>query len=301
MHDHSNGHGHHHHYSEESNIAIAFFLNLSFTIIELIGGTLTNSTAILADAVHDLGDSLSIGMAWILSRLSKRPSDHSFTYGFQRLTLLGALINGIILTGGSAWVLTETIPRLFDPVLPKVEGMFLLAILGVTVNGYAALRLSSGKTLAERMLNWHLIEDVLGWVAVLIVSIVLYFWQWALLDALLSFGFTMFILLNVIKTLYQTIRIFLQATPEETNYQKIKDDIRQMPNVSEIHHLHLWSLDGARHVLTAHIVLNEHVRIDEQKNLKERIRVYLADYQLEHTTIEFEFSDEQCRDDKPTT
>jgi len=295
-HDHSQP-GHHHHHSEDA-IAWAFFLNLGFTIIELIGGVLTNSTAIMADAVHDLGDSLSIGLAWFLNSLGKKPSDKQFSYGYRRFTLLGAVVNGIILILGSTWVLLESIPRLTNPEMPLVEGMFALAILGTVVNGFAAFKLSRGNSMAERMLNWHLLEDVFGWVAVLIVSIILYFVELPILDPLLSLSFTFFILFNVCKTLYQTVRLFLQATPSKEEYVKIRQDIKAMDHVGDIHHLHVWSLDGARHVLTAHIVMSELVGISEQRALKKGISHYLASYDFEHTTIELEFSDELCRDSK---
>jgi cobalt-zinc-cadmium efflux system protein len=292
MHEH-----HHHHDSETSNIAWAFFLNLGFTIIEFVGGLLTNSTAIMADAIHDLGDSLSIGLAWVLNRLGKKPADEHFSYGYRRFTLLGAVINGLILIIGSVWILTETIPRLLAPEMPIVEGMFGLAILGVVVNGFAAYKLSHGKSMAERMLNWHLLEDVLGWVAVLIVSIILFFHPFPILDPLLSLAFTVFILLNVGKTLWQAIRIFLQATPNKADVDAISRGITSLPHVSEIHHLHVWSLDGTRNVLTAHLVMEDYVTLAEQKRLKESISQLLTSYHFVHTTIELEFSDELCRDD----
>lgn len=156
-------HNHTHAHSASNRIGWAFFLNVTFTIIELIGGWLTNSTAIMADAVHDLGDSISIGLAWLLNRLGNKPSDNAFTYGYQRFSLLGALINGFVLIAGSIWVLSMAVPRLFEPQQPHAVGMFWLALLGIAVNGYAAFKLSRGKTLNERVLNWHLLEDVLGW------------------------------------------------------------------------------------------------------------------------------------------
>ena len=170
----------HKHTDEKSNdssarIGWAFFLNVGFTIVEFIGGWLTNSTAIMADAVHDLGDSLSIGLAWLLNKISARPSNNIYSYGYERFSLLGALINGVVLVSGSIWVLSEAIPRLSNPEIPDAQGMILLAIFGVVVNGFAAYKLSQGKSLNERILNWHLLEDVLGWIAVLIVAIVLLF------------------------------------------------------------------------------------------------------------------------------
>ncbi len=174
-HDHNKPHQHsHQHISKDmssSRIGWAFLLNVCFTIIEFIGGYLTNSTAIMADAVHDLGDSLSIGLAWILNKLSKKQHNDSFSYGYQRFSLLGALMNGAVLILGSVWILIESFPRLISPEMPDAQGMLWLAILGVIVNGFAAYKLSDGKTLNERVLNWHLIEDVLGWGAVLVVAI----------------------------------------------------------------------------------------------------------------------------------
>ena len=157
--------GHHHHHSSSGRLGLAFFLNLAFTIIEFIGGALTNSMAIMADAVHDLGDTLAIGLAWTLDRVGRKEADNGFTYGYHRLSLLGALINGAILIIGSLWILSEALPRLINPQMPDAVGMIWLAILGVTVNGFAAYKLSGGKTLNEKVLNWHLLEDVLGWVA----------------------------------------------------------------------------------------------------------------------------------------
>ena len=208
MHQHKHSH---HHDASEKRIATAFFLNVGFTIIEFIGGVLTNSTAIMADAVHDLGDSLSIGSAWLLNRLGRKSADKEFTYGYRRLSLFGALINGLVLIAGSLWVLSEAIPRLAEPLMPVTEGMIALGILGVTVNGFAAYRLSKGTTLNERILNWHLLEDVLGWVAVLVVAIVLQFFDWPILDPLLSVAFTLFILFNVLRNLWATGKLFFQA------------------------------------------------------------------------------------------
>ncbi len=287
---------HHHHDISSDRISVVFWLNFSFTIIEFIGGVLTNSTAIMADAVHDLGDTLSIGLAWLLNKLSKKHANQTYTYGYYRFSLLGALLNGIVLIIGSIWVLSEAIPKLINPEMPIVEGMLWLAILGVTVNGYAAWKISQGKTLNERVLNWHLLEDVLGWLSVLIVSIVLMFWEWPILDPLLSIVFTLFILINVLKNLHKTIKIFLQSTPDETLLTNIQKQLEGIQHIQSIHYLHLWSLDGERHVLTAHLNIDRILSASEQKEIKERIALSLADFNLSHTTFEFEFPDDNCRD-----
>ena len=291
MHDHNHSHG------SSERIGWAFFLNISFTILEFIGGWLTNSTAIMADAVHDLGDTLSIGSAWLLDKLSGKQANKSFTYGYRRFSLLGALINGFVLVVGSVWVLSEAIPRLSNPEMPMVEGMLGFAIFGILVNGFAAYKLSKGETLNERVLNWHLLEDVLGWVAVFIVSVVLMFVELPILDPLLSIFFTLFILFNVVKNLVATVRLFLQAVPEHLNRDEIEESILALPGGGSVHHMHLWSLDGEHNVLTAHLVMHHEMAIDDIKELKFQVRNVLNKFYLEHTTIEIELIEEECRDE----
>ena len=299
MHSHNHSHDHSHGRSSDASkrIGWAFFLNVVFTIIEFIGGWLTNSTAIMADAVHDLGDSLSIGTSWGLNKLSDKDANRTFSYGYKRFSLLGALINGVVLTIGSVWILFEAIPRLAEPEMPQVEGMLLLSIFGMAVNGFAAYKLSEGNSLNERVLNWHLLEDVLGWVAVFIVSIVLMFKPWAILDPILSIGFTLFIFFNVIRNLKQTLMLFLQATPDRAQLERIRDDLLSNEHVSDLHHFHIWSLDGERNVMTVHLVLVGDVSTEHIQTLKNDVQHSLKKYNFEHTTVEFEFADEQCRDE----
>ena len=299
MHSHNHSHDHSHGRSSDASkrIGWAFFLNVVFTIIEFIGGWLTNSTAIMADAVHDLGDSLSIGTSWGLNKLSDKDANRTFSYGYKRFSLLGALINGVVLTIGSVWILFEAIPRLAEPEMPQVEGMLLLSIFGMAVNGFAAYKLSEGNSLNERVLNWHLLEDVLGWVAVFIVSIVLIFKPWPILDPILSIGFTLFILFNVFRNLKEALMLFLQATPDQEQLANIRDDLLSNENVSDLHHFHIWSLDGERNVMTVHLVLVGDVSTEHIQTLKNDVQNSLKKYNFEHTTVEFEFADEQCRDE----
>jgi cobalt-zinc-cadmium efflux system protein len=293
-------HCHHHHgqaaSSSQRNIAWAFFLNLGFALVEFVGGIVFSSTAILADAVHDLGDSLAIGLAWWLEKLGGKSPDQRFTYGYKRFSLLAALCSGLILTGASIWVILLAVERLQNPVMPNATGMLGLAMLGVAVNGYAAWRLSHGKTLNERTLNWHMIEDLLGWVAILILAVLLHFFAWPILDPILSLVFTGFILLNVLRLLGTTAQVFFQGVPDTQLRQTISERLERFAEVKEVHHLHFWSLDGERHVLTAHLLLNNILNPDEQARLKAAIAEQLSEYQLAHTTIELEFPGELCRD-----
>ncbi|MFZ4451447.1 cation diffusion facilitator family transporter [Salibacterium aidingense] len=287
-------HHHHHHHHSQSNIKTAFFLNFGFTIIELIGGILTNSMAIISDAIHDLGDSLSLGTAWVLQNKSEQRSNDTFTFGYRRFSLLGALVNSLVLIAGSLFVLSEAVPRLLNPETPHAGGMLMLSLLGMAVNGAAVLKMKSGRTMNEKVVSWHLLEDVLGWVAVFIVSVVMMFWDFAILDPLLSVLITLYILINVLRNLKKTLFIFLDGVPEEMDALKVEKSIQRIPNVEDTHHTHIWSLDGEQHVLSTHVVLCEDISKEEVMHVKTAIKEALHHYPLEHITIETEFSAEDC-------
>jgi cobalt-zinc-cadmium efflux system protein len=294
-HDH-HAHDHRHAQREGERIGFAFWLNFCFTVVELIGGILTNSIAILSNAIHDFGDTLAIGFGWLSSRLAQRSPDAAYTYGYRRLSLLSALVIGLTLAIGSIVIIVNALPRLWRPQAPHVGGMFALALIGIAANGIAALRLYGGHTQNEKILSWHLLEDVLGWIAVLLASIVIHFTGWNIIDPLLSIGFTLFILFNVVRNLRDTLRLFLQKSPDRELTENIRAALNGLEGVADTHHLHLWSLDGQHHVLTAHVALKQAISAAQQLLLKEKIHALLKPYGLSHTTIEFEFPAEVCRD-----
>lgn len=293
-HNHHNDIHEHHSHDDIKNISVAFFLNFTFTIVEFIGGVYTNSMAILSDAIHDLGDSISLGLAWYFQKVSKRKSDIKFSYGYKRFSLLGALINAVILSVGSIIILIETIPRIFHPQETMVEGMFVLAILGILVNGAAVLRLKKGKSMNEKVVSLHLWEDVLGWAAILIGSVLMYFFNWSVIDPLLSIFISLFILKHVYQNIRQTLRIILQGVPEEIDIQEIEGRLGHFQEIENIHDLHVWSIDGNFHVLSVHILLKKEYTNQESGLLKNKIREALALLHIEHATIEFEFPGEKC-------
>ncbi|GGF29039.1 cation diffusion facilitator family transporter [Echinicola rosea] len=285
---------HHHHHHGHQNIKLAFFLNLSFTVLEFFGGLYVNSVAIISDALHDLGDSLSLGLSWYLARKANKKATQTFTFGYKRFSLLGALINGLILFAGSLFIIKEAVTRIIHPEPSDAQGMMIFAIIGVLVNGFAAYRLSHGKTLNEKVISWHLLEDVLGWAAVLVASIVMLFVDTPYIDPVLSLLITLYILWNVIKRLKETLMIFLQASPSEINEKEIKGKLLQLHHVQSLHHVHIWSLDGEKHVFTAHIKLKEVQGLDEVLALKKTLKKILKDYPFSHHTIEVELPGEQC-------
>ncbi|MFG6150470.1 cation diffusion facilitator family transporter [Halobacillus sp. B23F22_1] len=287
--------GHHHHHDHTTgNIKIAFFLNFGFTIIELIGGILTNSMAIISDALHDLGDSLSLGLAWFLQKFSKKEKTEQFSFGFKRFSLLAALINSIVLVVGSIFILSEAIPRLMNPEQPHTLGMMGLAVLGILVNGAAVFRLRGGESMNQKVMTWHLLEDVLGWAAVFIVSVVMTFADLPILDPIASIGITLYILYNVILNLVKTMRLFLEAVPENIDLDRIIQKMNQLPKVQSTHHTHLWSLDGEHHAFSTHIVVPSTSSKEDVCIIKERVKEVLEPIHLDHITIEIEYEDEYC-------
>ena len=284
----------HHHHQDVKNIKVAFFLNLFFTLFEIAGGFFTNSMAILSDAVHDLGDCLSLGLAWYFQKIANKGSDSSYSYGYKRFSLLGAIINSIVLTVGSIFILTEAIPRIFHPEKTQAAGMFFLAIVGILVNGLAFFRLKKGSSLNERVVSLHFLEDVLGWVAILVGAIIMYFFNVPFIDPLLSVGIAFFILFNVYKNIRQTLHIILQGIPAEINIDEITEQLQQFKDIEDIHDLHVWSVDGNYNILTVHVVMNKLLEIEKIAELKRKIRESLKQKGIQHATIEFETSDERC-------
>ena len=283
------------HQHSQRNIAVAFFLNLAFTVIEIIGGFFTNSVAILSDALHDLGDSLSLGMAWFLERYSRKKRDQKYTYGYGRFSLLAAMINGVVLISGSVFIIYQAVPRLFNPISPDVTGMFWLAVLGVIFNGVAAARLHHGKSLNEQMVSWHLWEDVVGWIVVLIMSVVMYYYNLPILDPLFSVLFTTYICYNVFKNLLRTIKIFLQAKPEGVDLHDLERRFGQIEGVVSVHDLHIWSLDGRYFIMTLHLVVQESVDKQRYIDIKTEAQELSQTLKINHITIEVEYESEQCQ------
>jgi cobalt-zinc-cadmium efflux system protein len=289
------GHNHNHsHNHSEGNVKVAFFLNLAFTIIEIIGGLYTNSLAILSDALHDLGDSLSLGLSWYFQKLSKKGRTKTFSYGYKRFSLLGAIINSIVLVAGSIFILTKAIPELFNPGETNVEGMLYLSILGIVVNGAAVFKLRKGESLNEKVVSLHLLEDVLGWVAVLIGSVIMMYTDAPFIDPLLSVLISLFVLYNVYKNLKKSLLVILQGIPEEISIDDIRQKLKNISKVTDIHDCHAWSMDGQYNILTLHLRLDKDYKLSEQAKLKERVRTQLKDESINHITIEFEGQDEYC-------
>lgn len=273
----------------ERNILIAFLLNLGFSIYEFVGGTMTHSVAIVSDAVHDMGDALSIGISYVLERKSHKQPDPQHTYGYLRYSLMGGLITTAILIFGSAFVIYNAIHRIIEPVEINYDGMILLAIVGVVVNSLAAYFTHKGDSLNQKSVNLHMLEDVLGWVVVLIGAIVMRWTNFSLIDPILSILVALFILKEAVSNCREILDVFLEKTPHGISLEKLESSLKKLSNIQDIHHLHVWSMDGYHNYATLHVVYN-----GNEEKIKHRVREMLAKQNIEHATIELEHDQENC-------
>jgi len=275
--------------SADKNILIAFILNLGFSIFEFIGGILTNSVAIISDSIHDIGDAISIGLSYFLENKSKKKPDDKYTYGYVRYSIIGSLITTTVLIGGSILVVIGAVNRIINPVEINYNGMILFGVVGVVVNFLAAYFTKSGHSLNQKAVNLHMLEDVFGWIVVLIGAIVMKFTNIKIIDPILSVLVALFIFVNALKNLKVIIDLFLEKTPKGINIDEIKKHILKIKGVKDIHHIHIWSLDGYNNYATIHIVED-----GRNKEIKKLVKQELKEHNIFHTTIELEKEGEEC-------
>ncbi len=275
----------------EKNILIAFILNLVFSLFELIGGFFTGSVAIVSDSVHDLGDAVSIGLSYFLERKSKKQPDNRYTYGYLRFSVLGGIITTLILLFGSLAVIYGAILRLLNPVNINYNGMIILSVIGALVNLLAAYFTREGDSINQKAVNLHMLEDMLGWVVVLIGSIVMRFTDIAIIDPLMSIAVAVFIFINAIKNLKETLDIFLEKIPENIDVDEIREHISEIDGVLDVHHIHIRTIDGHNNYATMHIVTNK-----DPSEIKHKVREELKEHGISHSTLELEGENEHCHE-----
>ena len=269
----------------QHSIFLAFILNLFFSVFELVGGLFTGSVAIISDAIHDAGDAASIGISWFLEKKSKRQADGVYTYGYARYSVLGGFITTVILLFGSVAMITNGICRLIKPMPINYSSMILFAIVGVIVNTCAALLTHKGKSINQKAVSLHMLEDVLGWVVVLVGAVIMRFTNWAFLDPLMSMGVSAYILFHALKNLWRIGNIFLEKSPVDP--VQLREQLLKIPGILDIHHLHIRSIDGYNHCATMHIVT-------DQPTVKAEVRHILHHRGIHHATLELEAPGEAC-------
>ena len=273
----------------EKNILTAFILNLAFSIFEFAGGMITGSIAVLSDAIHDVGDAASIGISYCLERKSKRRPDEKYTYGYGRYSVLGGAITTLILLIGSAAVIYNAVHRIINPVEIHYNGMLIVAVIGLCVNGGAAFITREGESINQKAVNLHMLEDVLGWAVVLAGSIVMRFTGWTVIDPIMSIAVALFILVNAAKHLKKVIDLFLEKTPQGIDVEEMGKQLSQIEGVKDVHHIHVWNMDGQHNYATMHVVTNA-----DGHSIKESIREKLREMSIVHATLELETENEHC-------
>ena len=275
----------------EKNILTAFILNLFFSVFEFAGGIITGSVAILSDAVHDLGDAASIGISYFLERVSKKQPDEKYTYGYARYSVIGGLITTLILLFGSAAVIYNAIERIISPSEINYDGMIIFALVGAAVNFVAAMLTRDGDSLNQRAVNLHMLEDVLGWIVVLVGAIVMRFTDLAIIDPIMSICVAVFIIVNAVKNLKEILDLFLEKTPADICTDELKHHLIEIDGVTDVHHIHVWSMDGQSNYATMHVVSDGNAH-----EVKEKIREELREHGIHHATLELESEGEHCHE-----
>ncbi len=276
----------------QKNIFIAFILNLTFSVFEFFGGIFTGSVAIISDAVHDLGDAASIGASYVLEKKSRRQPDGEYTYGYARYSVVGGVITTLILLFGSVMVIVNAVGRIISPVEINYNGMIVFAVIGALVNFAAALVTREGDSINQKAVNLHMLEDVLGWLVVLIGAVVMRFTDFRVIDPVLSISVAVFILVNAGQNLKEVLDVFLEKIPHGISIDEVKEHILELDGVLDVHHIHLWSMDGQSNYATMHIVTN-----GEPHEVKEAVREELAEHGIGHATLELESEGEHCHEE----
>jgi cobalt-zinc-cadmium efflux system protein len=286
-HDHTS---HNHSHGVVKNLTVAFLLNASFTIIQLIGGIYTGSTMLISEAIHDLGDTISLGISVKFEKLANKKHDAKYTFGYQRFSILAAFINSITLVCFSLFIVIEAMPKIFDTTIININTVVWLAVLGIIFNGLAVLRTLKASKWNEKVVNLHLMEDFFGWVVVLITGVIINYTSWYILDPIVSIILALIIAYSSIKNVIKISKILLQSTPDTINNTVIMHKIYELSEIVEIHDLHFWTMDETKTLASLHIVTN-----DYQESLRDKIDSIMQNYGVDHCVIQIELIGEECR------
>lgn len=272
-------------------IFIAFILNLFFSIFEFFGGIFTGSVAILSDAVHDFGDAASIGLSFFLEQTSEKKPNNKYTYGYLRFSVLGGFITTLILLVSSGIVIYNAVLRIKNPVIINYDGMLVFAIIGLVINLFATYFTHGGDSINQRAVNLHMLEDVFGWLVVLVGAIIMKFTDFYIIDPILSIIVALFVLISAIKNILEIADMFLIKTPKNINIEEIAEHLKQIKGVIDVHHIHVWSLDGEIHCATLHVVSETF-----DHSIKEAVKEELKEHGINHITVEMETTAEHCKE-----
>ena len=275
----------------KKNIFFAFILNFCFAILEFVGGSICGSVAIISDSLHDAGDAISIGISYLMERKSEKKPDSKYTFGYGRYSIIGSVITLLILIFGGIAIIVNAIERIISPVAINYDYMLIFAIFGVVINLFAVKLTHGGNSLNQRAVNLHMLEDCLGWIVVFVGAVVMKFTNIAIIDPIMSIGVAIFILISSIKGIKESVSVLLEKVPTDTCTEHIKAHLEEIGGVIDIHHIHVWSLDGEQSIATLHARVSRDI-ID----VKAKIKNELMHLGIAHSTVEMEYEGEECND-----
>ena len=287
------GHGHHHHVDLEAGdrrVFAAIAVNMGLTVAQIVGGIVSGSLALIADALHNFSDAISLIIAFGARKIARRPRDAEMTFGYGRLEVVAALINYTTLIVIGLYLLYEAAMRFADP--QPVEGWLIVIIAGIALivdAVTAALTYAMSKSSVNiRAAFLHNVADALGSVAVIVAGTLILLYDWRLIDPLVTVLIAGYILWQSFREIGPVIRILMLGSPPEIETDAVLDTVRGIDGVMGIHHAHFWQMDEHRAALDAHVVIAEG-RWSDADAVKERIKAALADrFDIEHTTLELE-------------
>jgi len=291
-HTHTHRSSHHHHPVNEKNLLIATLLNFVITIAEFAGGILSNSLALLSDALHNLSDTFATFIAYIAILIGRKDANVKKTFGYKRVEILAALLNAVILIIMSIYLVKEAYLRWKDPEPIKSMIMLVVGMIGLLANVFAVviLKRDSGKSINVKAAYVHLIGDSLSSVVVIIGGILIQIFEIYWIDPLITLLICIYIIREAFIILKESVNILMQSTPSSLNLSRVKKAVERLPEVSNIHHLHAWNLTEQRVHLEAHVELNSDLKLSELKNTQQKIEELLhADFHIHHVTIQFEY------------
>lgn len=286
-------HTHHHHQKvNEKNLLTATFLNLVITIVEIAGGILSGSLALLSDALHNLSDTFATFIAYLATLIGRREANHKKTFGYKRLEILAALINAVILIVISVFLIREAWHRLQDPTPINSLIMLVVGMIGLLANLYAVLilRKDASRSINVRAAYIHLIGDSLSSVVVILGSVAIRIFKIEWIDPVITVVISIYIIRSGFVILKQSVNILMQSAPDNLDLSQIKLRVEQEQQVLNIHHIHAWMLTDNDIHLEAHVELINDLKLSQVKQIQERIEKLLRnDFGIFHITLQFEF------------
>ncbi len=291
-------HDHDHYKEAKKSILYGIVLNSIFTVIELVGGILSNSLALLSDTIHDFSDSVALGISYYANQKAQSSPTKTMTFGYRRTTILAAFINSTILMALTFFLFYRAYLRILNPEPVNGKMVFVIAIFGIITNGIIAFKMLRGKDkdLNIKSVFWHITEDFLGWVGVLIAGAIIYFTGAYIIDPIISILIGLIVIYSAWGIVKESANIILEGVPEGLNVQEIGTEIKNIQNVNDAHDIHVWSLGTDYNALSAHVVISN-MTVDQSHEVLNKINTMLKEkFSIEHTTIEFECS--HCDSDR---